>query len=371
MKELSEIEDQNNHDEHANIAVEDKPTSNLHHLITGATLALLSGFLFTAIHVFIQQFNLKFGDVSLVRYPFQMIVLLLIIKLPVWYRWLRNEENTNEESEGKNTLWIYQVDEGKNINVLRFLLVLQGLCNGVFTLGGFISVSRLPIGDFSVIIFSTPLPTMILSRIFLKIRLRLFKIACGFLLITGLLLVVRPTAVFGQNYSQSHSNNQRKTTDDFYFGVAAGLVGTLAGGVHFVLARVLYENKSSSSPLLLVFHAGLGLAAIFLDNEQQIIFPNILTITLNTWLQMMFVAVGGVIGFLMLNQAVKLTNPVIVSFIRVSEIVISYFIQIFWFKQPVDLLGIVGSVCVTLAVIIVPLENLVRNKLPATFKSIL
>ena len=188
--------------------------------------------------------------------------------------------------------------------------------------------------------------------------------------------MVRPTAVFGENYSQSHSNNQRKTTDDFYFGVAAGLVGTLAGGAHFVLARVLYENKSSSSPLLLVFHAGLGgilisLAAIFLDNKQQIISPNILTITLNTWLQMMFVAVSGVIGFLMLNQAVKLTNPVIVSFIRVSEIVISFFIQIFWFKQPVDLLGIVGSVCVTLAVIIVPLEDLVRNKMSATFKNIL
>ena len=111
MEELTEIEDENNLDKHANIAAEDKSTSNLHHLITGATLALFSGFLFTANHVIIQQFHLKFGDVSLVRYPFQIIILLLIIKLPVWYRWLRNEENTNEESDGKNTLWIYQVDE--------------------------------------------------------------------------------------------------------------------------------------------------------------------------------------------------------------------------------------------------------------------
>merc|ERR1719153_2213622 len=196
----------------------------------------------------------------------------------------------DEESDMKNNLWIYQVDKGKNIKLLRFLLVLQGLCNGIFTLGAFICVSHLPIGEFSVIIFSTPLPTMILSRIFLKTRLRLFKITCGFLLIIGLLLVVRPTAVFGDDFSQPNSDNQRKMTYGYYFGVAAGLVGTLAGGAHFVIARVLYENKSSSSPLLLVFHAGLGgilisLAAAFLDKEQQIISPEILTIALNTWQQ--------------------------------------------------------------------------------------
>ena len=189
--------------------------------------------------------------------------------------------------------------------------------------------------------------------------------------------MVRPTALFGENYSHHHSiNNQNNNTDEFYFGVVASLVGTIAGGGHFVVARVLYENKSTSSPLLLVFHAGLGgilisLAAVFLDKEQMIISSDIINITLNTWLQMFFVAVGGVLGFLMLNQAVKLTNPVIVSFIRVSEIVISYFIQVFLFEQPVDLFGIIGSVCVTLAVIIVPLENLVRKKIPETFKNIL
>merc|ERR1719153_2098053 len=196
----------------------------------------------------------------------------------------------DEESDMKNTLWIYQVDKGKKHSIAWLFLILQGLCNGIFTLGAFICVSHLPIGEFSVIIFSTPLPTMILSRIFLKTRLRLFKITCGFLLIVGLLLVVRPTAVFGDDFSQPNSDNQRKMTYGYYFGVAAGLVGTLAGGAHFVIARVLYENKSSSSPLLLVFHAGLGgilisLAAIFLDTKQQIISWDLITLTPDTWLQ--------------------------------------------------------------------------------------
>ena len=59
---------------------------------------------------------------------------------------------------------------------------------------------------------------------------------------------------------------------------------------------------------------------------------------------MFFVAVGGVLGLFMLNQPVKLTNPVFVSFIRVSEIVVSYFIQIFLYQQLVGVFGIIGSV---------------------------
>ena len=108
----------------------------------------------------------------------------------------------------------------------------------------------------------------------------------------------------------------------------------------------------------------VSLVSTFLDPAHQIISADISLISLYSWLEMFFVAVGGVLGFFMLNQAVKLTNPVFVSFIRVSEIVVSYFIQIFLYQQPVDVFGILGSVCVTLAVIIVPLEGWARNNLP-------
>ena len=236
------------------------------------------------------------------------------------------------------------------------------MCNGIFTLGAFICVRCMPIGDFSVIIFSTPLPTMIMARLFLKTKLRLFKITCGTLLIAGLLPVVRPPALFGED--------DQERTSGYYFGALAGLIGTVAGAAHFVLVSILYKNKTTSSPKLLVFHAGLGglvvsLLSTFLDPAHQIISKDIFLISLYSWLEMFFVAVGGVLGFFMLNQAVKLTNPVFVSFIRVSEIVVSYFIQIFLYKQPVDVFGIIGSVCVTLAILIVPLEGWARKNLPA------
>ena len=87
------------------------------------------------------------------------------------------------------------MDQDKNLYFINFILLLQGICNGTFTLGAFICVSNMPLGDFSVIIFSTFLPTMILAKILL--RLRLYKDVCGILLLVGLVLVVQPPALFG------------------------------------------------------------------------------------------------------------------------------------------------------------------------------
>ena len=73
----------------------------------------------------------------------------------------------------------------------------------------------------------------------------------------------------------------------------------------------------------------------------------------------------------MLNQAVKLTNPVLVSFIRVSEIVVSYCIQVFLYGQAVDRFGIIGSLCVIVAVVMVPMEQYARRSLPKCIQKIL
>jgi drug/metabolite transporter (DMT)-like permease len=89
------------------------------------------------------------------------------------------------------------------------------------------------------------------------------------------------------------------------------------------------------------------------------------------WLQMLCVSVAGVIASLTLNQAVKVSNPLLVSFIRALEIMISYAIQVFFFGQPLELLSIVGSVSVFMAVVLVPMEDYVRQNVTAYLETIL
>ena len=92
-------------------------------------------------------------------------------------------------------------------------------------------------------------------------------------------------------------------------------------------------------------------------------------INLMSWLQMLFVSVAGLLGILMLNQAVKLSNPLLVSFIRVTEIVISYVVQVFFFGQPVEVCGILGSVSSIIDVLLVSMD--VRKIIPNNIKTIL
>ena len=72
----------------------------------------------------------------------------------------------------------------------------QGLCNVICLMGEIICVTLMPIGDATSIIMSSPLPAMILSRIFLGHRLRLYKIVCGTMLYLGVVFVVQPPFIF-------------------------------------------------------------------------------------------------------------------------------------------------------------------------------
>ena len=63
----------------------------------------------------------------------------------------------------------------------------------------FAAVSSIPVGDAETLIYSNPLFAMIFSSIFLGSRLRLYKTFLGTILISGIILVVRPPFLFPKN----------------------------------------------------------------------------------------------------------------------------------------------------------------------------
>jgi drug/metabolite transporter (DMT)-like permease len=151
--------------------------------LLGGVLAFLSGLLFTASSVILQQLSINYSDAMFVRYSLQVITLLTIMTCI----------NMRERHEGR------EAGKGNSGNYLQkstVPLIFQGLCNGICVLGEFMCVSFMPIGDATAIIFSSPLPSMVLSTIFLGHSLRLYKIGCGLLLYLGVLFVVKPPFLF-------------------------------------------------------------------------------------------------------------------------------------------------------------------------------
>ena len=170
---------------------------NVKNVCLGAFLAFLSGFAYTVQNAVVANEEMSFSGALLVRYLFLIGVLLVAAKIS--FQLKKGKEMHDKTSFVKN-LWIYDVDPGQNICVLRLLLPINGIFGGVCILSDFYSVSNMPLGDASAIILSAPLPSMVLSAIFLGTRLRGFKILCGALLYGGVLLVIRPPFLFKRSH---------------------------------------------------------------------------------------------------------------------------------------------------------------------------
>ena len=129
--------------------------------------------------------SLNFSDAMIVRYFVQVVSLLIIICMK------------NIRGEGKSPLKM--VESFKNLGTRSLvLLIFQGLSNGLCVLGEFMCVSFMPIGDATAIIFSSPLPSMVLSALFLGHTLKLYKMSCGIMLYLGVILVVKPPFLFNE-----------------------------------------------------------------------------------------------------------------------------------------------------------------------------
>ena len=154
-----------------------------------------------------------------------------------------------------------------------------------------------------------------------------------------------------------------------------GLVAACARSAHYVTCSVLYKN-SAASTLQMILYAGFGgfivsLVSSAFDQNHLILSSEISTISLPVWCGICSVAFLGVCAIFMLTYAIALSNPVLVSFVRVFDIVIAYSIQITFLHQAITNMGIVGSSLVVAAIIVLGLEHSFVKLLPVGLSHIL
>lgn len=99
------------------------------------------------------------------------------------------------------------------INKIRTMLILQGIFNAIYILGGYVAILRMPLGDAMTVVFSTPLPTIFFARIFVGQRLRVYKFMCALLLVIGLILILRPPFLFGIDHFSQIKNETSNIND--------------------------------------------------------------------------------------------------------------------------------------------------------------
>ena len=279
-----------------------------------------------------------------------------------------------------STLWIFEVDDGQNICFLRGSLVLLGSLSFSSLITDFYCVKNMPLGDASAIIFSAPLPTMVFSAVFLGSRLRMYKIFCGLLLYTGIMLVIRPPFIFKRwlliwSFTLVLSINILYCRDvsvdnkNYYFGLIMGFAAVGSGAGTYICVGKLKMNSTSSSPILFAFHNAFfalvsNIICALAFQSSDFFSMHIFEISHELWMVYAILAFFGAIHIVCINVALKLINPILVSFTRSSDIVVAYLIQVLYFEQQTGMLGIFGSFCIISAIGILQFEESFIQKLP-------
>ena len=341
----------------------------------GICLSLISGTVLLAMNAIVQKMKLHFADVLFTRAVFQSF-LGLVLSL------FRGE-----------SVWIKEVDDGQNLYQMRILLFLFGFLAASFNTTDLIAITFIPLGDAMTIILSAVLPVVVLAAIFLKERLRLYKILCSILVVTGIVLVLRPPFLFEnsvehdmqQNFNTSiqHMTNNTLSEkleistklnnsefDSYYIGATAALIAMFSVAGTRTLIKFLLKNKSTKSFALLLCYrnfANLIVAMVLpaFGGNQRILFPSVdvKMYDIWQWLGIVAVTIIGFIHYVTRYMAVKLISPTLVSFIRASEIVLAYVIQLVILGTKPYVTSLIGSGLVVVACIAIIFESLVIQKM--------
>merc|ERR1712025_387463 len=106
------------------------------------------------------------------------------------------------------------------------------------------------------IILSSVVPTTIFAAIFLKERFKLYKLICVSLAMTGIVLVVRPNFLFGDNIENKESleignaaSSDERNDDSkmYYYGLVSALTCMTSIAVFRILMSILKNDSTSST----------------------------------------------------------------------------------------------------------------------------
>ena len=346
--------------------------SNRKDTFIGVALCYIAAFLQLGNNTVVKKMELHVQDALMIHALIQTVVCLIIL------------------SKNGSNLWIWESDDGKSVQKIRVLFILAAMLLSLAMSGSLGAISFMPIGDAMTIILCSAVPTVVLAAIFCGERLRLCKLICTVLVVIGIILIIRPPFLF-KNALANVRNKPPKLCNDtlqnhctngdnhnyYYFGALSAIICMLCAATSRIVITFIQNNKSSKSPALLLFYQGILCfititVLYFIGSIQSLLFLGDRASTYSEWscFALCFYGVIGVIQFYLRLRSMKLAGPVVVGFVRTSEIIVSYVVEIILFQTVPHLLVIFGSMLIKIACIGVLFENTFLELLPRRLRCI-
>ncbi|XP_012251404.1 solute carrier family 35 member G1-like [Athalia rosae] len=229
----------------------------------------------------------------------------------------------------------------------RILVQFQGLIGGLTLSLLYYSFRKLPLGDATTIIFSSPVIVIALSFIFLKEPCGLLRIVVIGALLLGVTLVAKPPFIF-----QMH----RSVPYDF-MGYVYAILATLFTAMNIVVMRKCLDVHYSVIVFVLSVWTLLTAVFFFYVASENHKLKYDLPHDWWEWGQITAVALSGLSGQVLVAKALKIEGAGKVSVTRSLDIILAYIVQVYFFGEIPTSTSIIGALLVLVSVICMGFEK--------------
>lgn len=201
---------------------------------------------------------------------------------------------------------------------IRFVL-LRGTVQATAINLGIYAVKHMPLADARVILFTAPVFTALLGRIFLKESISKFDLIAMLLSFGGVVLIARPTFLFGSLAKSSSSQQQ------VWFPTLLAVLGACCQACNIVVTRKVSREMPGRVVVLYSTIVGTVITLLAALISGGFKYPDCGTH------DALYVIAAGVLGYsgqLIITKALSLEKAFIVSLVRTIGIAFSFVFQL-------------------------------------------
>ena len=235
------------------------------------------------------------------------------------------------------------------------LLWLMGLARSCIFIFFIQSVINLPLGDATVIMFTSPVFTNILSIVLLREPCSIWNLVFGMFSLLGVAIVVAPEKFFSLNRSPAPysylqvSTNQTETplkphqiTADYEKGVAFGIAAAFLSSIYMILMKINTKNIDYRAFFLCPSLLGIVIPTIHMLIEKH----KVVMLSYDYWILNVAAGFSYFIGMMLIAYALFLEDAGQIALTRYSEVLFAFIFQIVIEKQIPMLFSTVGVVLI-------------------------
>ena len=202
---------------------------------------------------------------------------------------------------------------------------------------GFAALALVPLEKISALHFIVPFIVTILAVVFLKEKIRFFRISALIIGFVGMLIILRPGII------------------DVSIGIQMTLISSFIWAVVIIITKKLTKNDSSIT-ILTYQYTFMTVLSFFI----VIFFWQ--TPSLISFIYLVLAAISGTILHISLNHAYKLVDVSMTQPFSFAGLIIASFYGYFIFDEKPDLYTWIGAIVIFAGIILITIREIQLNK---------